>query len=170
MTTDDTIPTMAGFDWSPVPPFVPKVPGENGWCVRDAICELFGWEPGSENWSLFIEAPDPMDTPRLAERLGLTLFSIVPQDWNELITRLEHPGIAIFVFDEGELSHTVYVHDVAWLMHHWPKVDGQPATREDRQLRWYGWPLGMQYMKHGPVLGAVLINEHEPPHAWVPSD
>jgi hypothetical protein len=155
---------MTGFDWSRTPGFVPTVPGENGWCLRDAVCRLFGWERDSEEWNRFIEAPQGQDTDRLADHLGLTLFRVdVPEGFNQLITRLDHPGIAIFVFDEAEISHVVYVPDLRWLMHHWPGIDGLPATGEDRQLRCYGWPLGPQYIERGPVLGAVLIDERQPP-------
>ena len=164
MTTDDTIPTMVGFDWSDTPAYVPMEAGEDGWCTRDAICQLFGWSPGSEEAKRFIEGPQGQDTPRLAEHLGLACFQ-VPQDWNELIQRLDHPGVAVFDFHADQMSHSVYVPDLAWLMHHWPKIDGQPATGENRQLRWYGWPLGPQHMARGPVLGAVLVAEWLPPRA-----
>jgi hypothetical protein len=162
--TTDGAPTMVGFEWSETEAFVPTVPGENGWCVRDAICQLFGWSSDSDEWKKFIEGPQGKDTDRLADHLGLTLFRVdVPQDFNQLITRLDHPGIAIFVFDEAEMSHVVYVPDLAWLTHHWPSIDGQPAKGEDRELRWYGWPLGPQHMARGPVLGAVLVDERLPP-------
>jgi hypothetical protein len=54
LTIDET-PTMAGFKWSATPPYVPTVPGEDGWCVRDAVSKLLGWERDSEEWSRFIE-------------------------------------------------------------------------------------------------------------------
>lgn len=157
-------PTMADFDWSPTPGFVPIGPGEDGWCMRDAICQLFGWPYGSENWWQFVEGPQGKDTPRLAEHLGLTEFQ-VPQDWNDLIGRLAHPGVAIFDFHAYQVSHVVYVADLRWLMHHWATIDGLPATGEDRQLLSYGWPLGPEHMVRRPVLGAVLIDEREFPRA-----
>jgi hypothetical protein len=160
----DSTPTVAGFEWSPTPGFVPTEPGEDGWCMRDAICQLFGWRPGSENWRLFVEAPQPQDTPRLAEHLGLACFQ-VPPDFNELIGRLAHPGVAIFDFDHYKISHSVYVHDLRWLLHHWPTIDGLPAKPADRPLWSYGWPLGPEHMSRRPVLGAVFIDEREPPRS-----
>jgi hypothetical protein len=96
----------------------------DGWCVRDAFCKLFGWEHCSDERSRLVEASEGQDTPRLAEHLGLTLFE-VPKDWNELIHRHAHPGIAVFAFPAYQMSHVVYVHDVQWLLHHWTH-DGQP--------------------------------------------
>jgi hypothetical protein len=90
-------PTMDGFKWSPSAPYVPAEPGEDGWCVRDAFCELLRWTPGSAEWSRFIEGPAGQDMPRLAGHLGLTVFEI-PGDWNDLIERATHPGIALFEF------------------------------------------------------------------------
>ena len=163
VTTSDA-PTMAGFEWSPTPGFVPMGPGEDGWCMRDAICQLFGWRPGSEEWLRFIEAPVGKDTPLLAEYLGLACFQ-VPQDWSELISRLAHPGAAIFDLHADQKSHVVYVHDLRWLLHHWPTIDGRPARPEDRPLWCYGWPLGREHMIRGPVFGAVLVDERQPPRA-----
>jgi hypothetical protein len=139
-------------------------PGEDGWCVRNAICKLFGWEPESDEWPRFIEAPAWQDMPRLAEHLGLTFFDF-PRDWANLIGRMAHPGVAVFGFPEYEKSHTVDVHDIQWLLHHWPTLGGPPATPDERPLWKYGWPLGDQYLDRGPVLGAVIIDEREPPHA-----
>lgn len=118
------IRSMVGFDWSPTPRYLPMKPGEDGWCMRDAICELSGWEPGSEEWYLFVEGPQGPDTPRLAEHLDLACFQ-VPQDWKALIGRLTHPGAAIFDFPAYQKSHVVYVHDLQWLMHHWPDNHGR---------------------------------------------
>ena len=101
--------------------------------MRDAVCQLFGWRPGSENWRRFIEGPQGKDAPRLAEHVGLTEFQ-VPQDWNELIRRLAHPGVAVFDFHAYQKSHVVYVHDLRRLLHHWP-----------------AWPMdGPQGLKIGP--------------------
>jgi hypothetical protein len=158
----DSTPSMNGFEWSQTEDFVSPVEGANGWCVRDAICRLFGWSPGSEEAKRFIEGPQGEDTPRLAEHLGLAVFQ-VPQDWNELIQRLDHPGVAVFNFKEYNISHSVYVHDLRWLFHHWPGIDGLPAKGEDQQLWSYGWPLSPGYIRRGPVLGAVLIDEQQPP-------
>jgi hypothetical protein len=143
---------------------VPTEPGEEGWCVRDAFCELFGWEPGSDEWPRFIEASAGQDVPRLAEHLGLAVFEF-PRDWHDLIGRSAHPGVALFAFPAYQKSHTVYVHDVQWLLHHWPTPAGQPAAPGERPLRKYGWPLGDQYLGRGPVLGAVILDECESPRA-----
>jgi hypothetical protein len=140
--TSDAATTMAGFQWSPTPGYVPAETGEDGWCMRDAVCQLFDWPPGSENWSQFVENPQGADTLRLADHLGLTCLQ-VPQDWNELIARLDHPGVAIFDFHIYQKSHAIYVNDLRWLLHHWPTVDGKPAVPGDRPLRSFGWPLGV---------------------------
>jgi hypothetical protein len=132
--------------------------------MRDAICQLFGWRPGSEERRLFVEAPVGKDTPRLAEHLGLACFQ-VPQDWSELISRLAHPGAAIFDLHADQKSHVVYIDDLRWLLHHWPTIDGLPARPEDRPLWCYGWPLGREHMIRGPVFGAVLVDERQPPRA-----
>jgi hypothetical protein len=150
---------MAGFEWPETPPYVPTVPGENGWCVRDALCQLFGWEDGSEEWRRFIEAPEGPDTPRLAEHLGLTVL-LVPPDWTELDRRAAHPGVALFDFPNYKMSHVVYVPDVQWLLRYWPTPDGLPNGTPPRNT---GWPLGPEHMARRPVLRAVLIDEEQPP-------
>ena len=109
--SNNSTPTMAGFAWSGTPVYVPAEAGEDGWCMRDAVCKLFGWDVGSEEWSRFIEGPQGKDTLRLVEHLGLTLFSI-PEDWDELILRSAHPGVALFIFPTHQMSHVVYVPDV----------------------------------------------------------
>lgn len=155
---------MNGFEWSPSVPCVAMGLGEDGWCLRDAICELFRWEPGSPDWSRFIEGPQGQDVPRLAKHLGLTTFEI-PQNWNDLIARTAHPGIAVFDFPAYHKSHALYVYNVAALIHHWPIAEGPPATARERWLFWYGWPLTREYLVRGPELGAVLIDERHPPRA-----
>jgi len=154
---------MDGFDWSPAPPFVPPEPGEDGWCVRDAICELLRWVRGSAEWSRFIQGPRGRDVPRLASHLGLTNFEF-PGDWNEFIKRMAHPGVAVFDFPAYEKSHAVYVHDVRWLAHHWPRPGRPPASPHQRPLRWFGWPLGPQHVVRRPELAGVLVDERQPPH------
>jgi len=152
---------MAGFEWSETPPYVPTVSGDNGWCVRDAVCQLFGWPPGSENWSAFIEGPQGEDTTRLADHLGLTLFDLTaPGAYDELSHRAAHPGVALFGFDEVDISHVVCVPDVRWLLRYWPTPDGRPNRKTALST---GWPLGPQHMAHGPVLFALIIDERESP-------
>ena len=160
------VPTMDGFKWSPPAPWVAMEPGEDGWCLRDAVCELFRWEPRSPEWHRFVEGPDGPDVPRLAEHLGLTTFQI-PQNWNDLIVRTAHPGIAVFDFHAYRKSHAIYVSNAAALIHHWPVAEGPPATYGERRLFWCGWPLGREHLIRGPVLGEVLLDERQPPHALV---
>ena len=69
-------PTMEDFEWSPTVPYIRTVAGEDGWCMRDAVCRLLGWEPGSGEWLRFIEGPQGRDVPRLAEHLGLTELQV----------------------------------------------------------------------------------------------
>jgi len=160
--TNDGSPTMVGFKWSAAPPYVPTVPDENGWCVRDAICKLIGWKPGSEEWQRFtVEGPKGTDLIKLGVHLRLTVFDLTaPGAYDELSRRAAHPGVALFGFDEVEKSHVMYVPDVRWLLRYWPTPDGFPNQQPALST---GWPLGPQHMERGPVLFAVLINEREPP-------
>jgi len=154
---------MADFEWPPTPAYVPTEEGEHGWCVRNAICELLQWEPEGKEWRQFVEVPGWPDTRRLAEHLGLTPFEF-PEDWNKLLTCLDHPGAAIFAFPDYEKSHVIYVHDIRWLLHHWPAPDEPPAEETgERRLVSYGWPLFPQYVDRGPVLCAVIVDERQPP-------
>jgi hypothetical protein len=154
---------MAGFEWSPTPAYVPTEEDEDGWCVRHAISELLRWEPGGEEWQQFIEGPGWPDTRRLAEHLGLTPFES-PEDWNRLLTCLDHPGAAMFAFPKYEKSHVIYAHDIRWLLHHWPTPCGPPAEEtSERHLVSYGWPLFPQYVERGPVLCAVIVDERQTP-------
>ena len=155
--------TMAGFEWSETPPYVPTVPGDNGWCVRDVVCQLFGWPPGSENWSAFIEGPQGEDTARLADHLGLTLLDLTaPGAYDEPSHHPAHPGVALFGLDKVGMSHVAYVADARWLLRYWPTPDGRPNRKPALST---GWPLGPQHMAHGPVLFAVIIDERESPRA-----
>jgi len=91
-----------------------------------------------------------------------TVFEL-PRDWNNLIGRSAHPGIAVFGFPAYQ-SHTVYVHDVQWPLHHWPTHRARRRQLPgDWPLRKYAWPLGDQYLDRGPVLGPVILYEREPP-------
>ena len=153
---------MDGFEWSPPAPYVPTEPGEDGWCVRDAVCEMFRWKYFSPEWCRFIEWPHERDVSRLAEHLGLTMFES-PQNWNDLIAATAHPGIAFFDFPVQRKSHAIYVYNVEALIHHWPTAEGPPATADEDWLFWYGWPLHREHLERGPVLGAVLLDERQPP-------
>jgi hypothetical protein len=159
----DRQPTMHGFVWSEAPPYIGSEPGEDGWCLRDAYCELLGWQPGSAEWSRFdIEGPVGEDTFRLADHLGLASYDL-HRDWNELIADMAHPGAALFLFHRYRKAHIVYVHDVRWLMHHWPVPDGRPALPSQRQLISPGWPLTYPHIARGPELGAVIVDRRQMP-------
>jgi hypothetical protein len=57
---DSSLRTMHGFIWLPEPappPDVLVLADAELWCVRDAICQLVGWLPGSEDYCAFIELP-----------------------------------------------------------------------------------------------------------------
>jgi hypothetical protein len=156
---------MIGFEWSPVSaPALPETEeGGDGWCVRNAFCELLGWERGSAEWGRFVEWPQGEDMPRLAAHLGMKVLRVeVAQEWNELIGKWAHPGIAFFDLPADQMSHVVYVPDVRWLLHHWPTPDGQPAERGSRQPLIYGWPLDNRYLERHPVLRAVIVDEQQP--------
>jgi hypothetical protein len=115
-------------------------------------------------WSRFlVEGPGGRDVFRLAEHLGLAVYEI-PDDWNQLVTRTAHPGVAWFIFPDYRRAHTVYVHDVRWLLQHWPVPEGPPATFGERPLWEYGWPLAGRCLDRGPSLAAVIKDERQPPH------
>lgn len=156
--TDNSTPSLEGFKWSPSKGYVSD-DDSDGWCVRDAFCQLFGWRCGSEEWSRFIKWPTGPDTFRLAGRLGLTLFEVVPEYWGEIFRRAAHPGVALFIFPRFGRSHTGYVPDVRWLLRYWPTPDGRPYRWPPRNT---GWPLGPEHMERKPVLKAVIIDEHQP--------
>lgn len=163
--TVDQTPTMDGFRWSPAPPFVPTVAGENGWCMRDAFCELFGWEPDSEEWHQFtVEGAAGHDLDRLAGHLSLTVYE-VRGDWDRLVACMAHPGIALFVFPAYRMSHVVYVNDVRWLLLHWSTPGGPPTAQAELPSRPFGWPLGFQHLRRGPVLEAVIVDERQQPRS-----
>lgn len=76
----ETVPTMDGFQWSPGELPARRVPGGNGWCVRDAYCRLLRWPAESTEWSRFIEYPHQDDLLPLAKHLGVTVYDVgIPQ-------------------------------------------------------------------------------------------
>ena len=151
-------PTMAGFRWSPRTRPPDPVSGSNGWCIRDSYCQLLSWPPGSAEWSRFIEYPHRDDMLPLTRHLGVTVFDVgIPQHWNELIGRLDHPGIAIFDFPSIARGHAVYVHHVHALLHHWPHLGGSRRTG----LPTSGWPLGPEHLRYGPMLSWVIVDERQ---------
>ncbi len=97
-----------------------EVPGD-GWCVRDAFCELMNWPENSDEWNRFVENPSFDDVIRLGNRLGLhRLF------WDEktlcwrndnpdshaIEPGLDHPGVVIFWLEPLETFHCSYSPDL----------------------------------------------------------
>lgn len=81
--------------------------------MRDAICELFGWPPESEDWKAFIEGPGDEDVLRLCEHLGLEVFDpIYPEHRKELEERLDYPGICLYLFRRFQAMHCMYQPDI----------------------------------------------------------
>jgi len=97
--------TMTGFEWFPRTIPAHRVPGSDGWCVRDAYCQLLTWP-----------------------HLGVAVFDVgIPEYWNELVGKLDHPGIAMFEIPSIAAGHAVYVHHVRALLHHWPNFGAFPG-------------------------------------------
>jgi len=106
----------------------------------------------------FIEYPHPDDLLPLARHLGVTVFDVgIPQHGNELIGKLDHPGIAIFNLPGAARGHAVYVHHVHALLHHWPT---SAAPRTD--LPTSGWPLGPEHLRYNPKLFWIIVDEWQP--------
>jgi hypothetical protein len=108
--TQTNMPTMARFSWSAreLPPATPGVLGDF-WCVRDSYCALMGWAPGSDEWARFIEAPIPDDMDRLTDHLGLVWFDPLDEEVREeLLSSLDHPGVACYNFFGMRMSHVQY--------------------------------------------------------------
>ena len=98
-------PSMDGFRWFTTAP-APRRAG-NGWCVRDALCELYGWAPGSKNWRTFVvEYPEGKDIERLVQHLGLVWLD--RQKVGEDSTLQDHPGVAFYDLDLYQVSHCVF--------------------------------------------------------------
>jgi hypothetical protein len=89
----DRVRSMVGFEWSPRMGQAPVFgTGEDGWCVRDAICELLGWEPGSDEWLRFEESVAGPDIPRLFNHLELRdLNPQAPASWRALLALIPMP-------------------------------------------------------------------------------
>lgn len=82
-------PTMVGFNWSSTPSQALTIPGDDGWCVRNAVCRLLGWQRDLEEGRAFIKWPEWTDVIKLAMHLGLTVFEIAAPGvvWDELVPR-----------------------------------------------------------------------------------
>jgi hypothetical protein len=136
-------PTMAGFTWSEsvVTPEMRRLPGDL-YCVRDSIAALLGWEPGSEEWACFIEAPNAADVDRMIDHLGLDWCDPERQP-EKFRTFLDHPGISVYAFHTMRMSHYLY----------------QPHLRKLR-------PLPVQYLLVEPnrELFRIIADLRQRPH------
>lgn len=91
---DSSSRTMDGFTWLEETPLEAPIPASAElWCVRNAICQLMGWPPGSEDHGAFIRPVGTQNILRLAAHLGLTVFD--RDNATELTDQaLAHPGTA----------------------------------------------------------------------------
>ena len=141
------VPTMAGFEWTPrtIDPASRALPGDL-WCVRDAICALMQWPPGSEEWFRFIEAPDgPSDMGRLLDHLGLVAYDPeYPAHVAALAQAGDHPGISCYKFHRMRMEHCMY----------------QPHLR-------HFLPLPPQYTAAdpNPELFQIIVDQGQPAHS-----
>lgn len=140
-------PTMVGFTWTrrTVTPAMRRLDGDL-WCVRDALCALLRWPPGSEEWRRFIEAPDgPADMERLIEHLGLVAYDpAYPEHAALLCEALDHPGVASYKFHRERLEHCQY----------------------QAHLRHFV-PLGPEYLRadRNPELFQIIVDLRQAPHS-----
>lgn len=159
MSQATATPTMDGFEWTERPEPLTPDDGNDGYCLRDAVCQLYGWGPGSADREAFIREPAGGDSARFFEHLGLSFFDFADwEQWKQLHQRLDHPGIALFGFPSVKLSHVVFVSWVEMVLHHWQR-DGQPIT-VDRPV--FGWPLGIEHLEHDPQLWGIVVHESRP--------
>lgn len=158
-----SVPTMSGFRWTHRDLPANREQGSDGWCVRDAYSRLLQWPPGSAEWARFIEWPHPDDMLPLTRHLGVTVYDVgIPQHWNELTTKLDHPAVAMFEIPSVNAGHAVYVHHVHALLHHWPGLGGMPRL----DLPTAGWPLGPEHLQYGPSLFWVVVDERQAPRQF----
>ena len=141
---------MRGFTWLEEPPLDAPIPADAElWCVRDAICQLMGWPPGSEDHDAFIPLVGTQNMHRLATHLGITMFDrddaaeLTPED-------LAHPGAVEYVLempgvpDSDPLAHMIYLPDLRELAH-----QGLPPV----------------YDEYEPSLSCLLVDMTQPPSA-----
>ena len=138
-------PTMAGFTWLEPSNTLPPGQGGDAWCVRDSMCELFGWPVGGWEWRAFIQGPGPGDVQRLEDHLGLVHVVHHSSDdmaWFE--RNRAHPGI------------------IAWnlLSDRWTHFDFARDLRAPAQLP-------VQYLVRRPSLAGYLVDVRQAPHAPV---
>jgi hypothetical protein len=141
---------MRGFTWLEQPPPVGAIPaGAELWCVRDAICQLMGWQPGSEDHGAFIQLVGRQNIHRLAAHLGLTVFD--GDNAAEFTYEvLAHPGAVIYAFevpgvpDSDPLAHMIYFPDLREIAHR-----GLPS----------------EYDEYQPEIACLLVDLARPPGA-----
>ncbi len=108
-------PTMHGFVWRhPGGRHPVGLPGDS-WCVRDSICQLFHWSPGSWEWQQFRELPHPEDLSYLEQHLGLIhVSSSEPAEMEWFARNNAHPGVVIWRLNTpgGVVGHATYAEDL----------------------------------------------------------
>jgi hypothetical protein len=129
---------MEGFAWSGADGSPHNTLPGNGWCLRDAICTLFGWPLGSPDWAAFQEYPSWGDTHRLLGHLGLVAFDPEQPHADELE---DHPGVAFYALHRFRLNHSLY----------------EPHIR-------FPHPLPMPYRWFTPELWRVAVDLRQQPH------
>lgn len=92
------------------PPTFP--PEQDGWCVRNAVCELMGWGLGSPEFLAFHEELSRDDADRLFDHLGLVRFEFDGDDREGALeaykSSFDHPGLAMWACPAAEMSHCTY--------------------------------------------------------------
>ena len=152
----ENVHALSYFEWTNYPHPTQVSDGGDGYCVRDAVCQLLGWPVGSPEWKWFRESPAPGDDKRLYDHLGLTIYDIaIPEHWNELITKTANPGIASFALPRIHAGHAVYVPRVFDVLVRWHRPEGLPLPVRPG----YGYPLGPQYMNFDPRLFWIILND-----------
>lgn len=108
-------PTMQGFVWSHLGGGHPAGLTGDSWCVRDSICQLFHWAPGSWEWQQFRELPHEEDLAYLEQHLGLIqIFSSEPAEMEWFERNNGHPGVVIWRLTSasGVVGHATYADDL----------------------------------------------------------
>lgn len=141
---DSEPPTLRDFEWDeprPVPKWNPD--DGDGWCARDAFCQLFGWPRGSDEWNRFMEGITAGELDRLTEHLGLAWFDPEYEPHREVLeTSLDHPGVAVYAIHSHRMSHCAY----------------EPHLR-------YLQGLPVQYWDLEPELFRFIVDLRQPPRS-----
>jgi|GEM_PF-6820664 len=137
---------MIGFTWSErcVSPASRQLPGDL-WCVRDAFSALMHWEPGSQELSQFIEAPDGQaDLERLIDHLGLFAYDPeCPEHADPLRQAIDRPGIACHKLHRVRIEHCMF----------------QPHVRHFLPL-----PPVYRHVAPQPELFQIIVDVRQDPH------